>query len=159
MNIRSSLVSHAQSAELIEPGMSPFDDPSVAAKSVFGLNAPTGDPRFDAASSATAATTRVVIPFVSMQYVGATAGTPPAHSDRRHAIKRSIQNLRVMDVGWGQQHRQRNTLSIDKRWRFEPGLPLSVGFGPVCSPLFLPPLWRNRWQRDSSRSPRLVPTL
>ena len=36
------------------------------------------------------------------------------------------------------------------RWRFVPGLPRSVGFGPTSAPPFLPPGWRCRGQRGSS---------
>ena len=36
------------------------------------------------------------------------------------------------------------------RWRFVPGLPRSVGFGPVAAPLFLPAGWRCRVPHGSS---------
>src|SRR4028118_766846 len=42
-----------------------------------------------------------------------------------------------------------------RRWCFEPGLPLSVGLGPVSSPPFLPRRWRSLRLRGSSRSLRL----
>jgi len=38
------------------------------------------------------------------------------------------------------------------RWRFVPGLPRSVGFGPVLAPPFLRALWTHPWQPASSRS-------
>jgi hypothetical protein len=46
--------------------MGPFDDPAVAAKPVFGLDATTSDARLDAPGLTTAATTWVVVSFVSM---------------------------------------------------------------------------------------------
>ena len=40
------------------------------------------------------------------------------------------------------------------RWRFVPGLPRSVGFGPVCWPPFLPPRCCHRHSPATSRSGR-----
>lgn len=39
-------------------------------------------------------------------------------------------------------------------WRFVPGLPRSVGLGPVCWPPFLPGRWRCPGTRGSNRSGR-----
>ena len=42
-------------------------------------------------------------------------------------------------------------LASVRTWRFEPGLPRSVGFGPVCAPPFLPQPTRCRGRRAENR--------
>jgi hypothetical protein len=44
------------------------------------------------------------------------------------------------------------------RWRFEPGLPRSVGFGPVSWPPFLPGCSRHQGSLVTSRSGQRLPT-
>lgn len=48
-------------------------------------------------------------------------------------------------------------LASVRTWRFEPGLPRSVGFGPVCAPPFLPQPTRCRGRRAESRWRCVVP--
>jgi hypothetical protein len=98
--------------------MSPFDDPAITAESILGLDASASDPRLDAPSSTATAATRVVIPFIGVQFGGPATGTTPRTRDRWNAVEQSVQDPGVVDVGWGQQHGQRNALSIDKKMAF-----------------------------------------
>jgi hypothetical protein len=45
------------------------------------------------------------------------------------------------------------------RWRFEPGLPRSVGFGPICDPPFWPQRSHRPASRGSSRDARHRPAV
>jgi hypothetical protein len=91
----------------------------------------------NAASSTATTATRVVIALVGVHFGGSTTRPPSRALDRWNAVEQRVQNLRVVDVRGGQQHGQRNALSIDKKMAFRARLAFirRVGAG-LFAPFF-----------------------
>ena len=99
----------------------------MPSKPFLGLDAPTGNPRFDSASAARSPAPRVVIPLVGVQLV-----RPPPRSPRfsgaqgRDRVEQSFEHHAVVGVGSGQEHSQREALPIHYDMAF------GARFAPVC---------------------------
>jgi hypothetical protein len=90
--------------------------------------------------------------LLGVKFLGALPWPSSAGAlDRLDSLHQFLEDVGVVDVGAGEHTTASGTpLRSEIRWRFEPGLPLSVGFLAV----FSPPFWRAR-----SPSPaRLAPS-
>ncbi len=105
-----------------------------------GLDTAPCDACLDAAVLAGPAASTGFVGLVGMQ-LGRSASEPTSlAADRRHSIQQFVERLAVVNVGPGQQEGERDALPVGDEMSFGPGLPRSVGLGPVASP----PFWR-RW--------------
>lgn len=138
MQVGATFVADGETAEAGEPSQRPFHDPAMATQPFAALDATPGNPWCDAASPALTPTTTMVVFLVGVPLVGsAPRAAAPTRAHARYRIERGGQHPAVVAVGPAQRQAERRAPGSTTRWRFMPGLPRSVGFGPVAQPLFL----------------------
>jgi hypothetical protein len=118
MRISAALVAHRQPTEACEPGQGAFDHPAMASEALARLNAPPRDAGDDATLATGRTTACVIIPFIGVQLGGApTRPTTPARGlpERWTGIQHDLQQLRVMDIGRREPHRERDSVSVDHK--------------------------------------------
>ena len=125
---------------------------------VAGLDALAGDPDLDvAAGAARGGSAGCRRPCRHAAWRAACGAARRAAGSAGTASISVLEDHAVVAVGPGQEGRERDAAAVDDRWRFVPGLPRSVGFGPTASPPFWPGCWRCPGWPGSSRSGRLRP--
>jgi len=66
MHVELALVADSEPSELVEPGETALDHPSMAAKLLTGLDAAPGDARLDLTAMASTAAATVIIRLVGV---------------------------------------------------------------------------------------------
>ena len=164
MDVGAPLIADGEAAELGKPSEGALDDPAMAPELLAGFDAASGDPRRDGAGAALDPAAAMVISpgsspgqaLVGMELVRPTTrATPTARAHARHRVERGSQHHAVVAVGPAQRQAERRAPRVQMidwstRWRLVPGLPRSVGFGPVASPPFWLAGWRCRAPPGSS---------
>jgi uncharacterized protein (TIGR03083 family) len=142
-DVGAPLVAHLQAPVAHQPRQRPLHHIPVAAQPLAGLDATPGDPRGDPASAQRPPATWVVIALVAVQLGGPLPGRPrlppgPLIAGTASTMASSSTESWVLaaDSPTAKGMPRRST----SRWYLDPGLPRSVGFGPVSSP----PVWRAR---------------
>ena len=125
MNIRPSLVAHAQSAVLAQPGQRALHHPAMAAQPFAGVDPLAGDADPDVPPPAGGATARDVVGLVGVQFVRPFAPPPIRLFDRGHGIQHRFEHHRLMAIGAGQQLGQREAAAIGQN------VPFGAGFGTI----------------------------
>lgn len=123
MEISPALVAHRQPTEAREPRQRSLDHPAMPSEPLARVDAAAGDAREDATLAAGGTTTWVIVPFVGMQLGGTpTRPTTPVSGlpERWNGIEHSRQQLRVMDVGRRESHRQGDTSGVDHNMALRP---------------------------------------
>ena len=126
---RVALVAHQEAPVAVQPGKAAFDHPAVASKPLAGLDAAAGDPRGDAPAAESGAVATGRVPQVRVQFTGPSP-RPAAASTRRDSTVPSFTLAAVLRVASGVP------CPSTTRWSWVPGLPRSVGLGPVVAPPF-----------------------
>jgi hypothetical protein len=134
MDVDPSFIADGQAAVAGHPGEGSLDDPSVAAEFLAALDAAPDDPGCDAASAASVPATPMIVGLVGMQLAGFAAGTAALAADWWQGIEPGLERDAVVDIGAGQQEGERDATPVGDE--VVPGLPRSVGFGPVAAPPF-----------------------
>ena len=150
VDVGAPLIADGEAAELGKPSEGALDDPAMAPELLAGFDTASGDPRRDGAGAALDPAAAMVISpgsspgqaLVGMELVRPTTrATPTARAHARHRVERGSQHHAVVAVGPAQRQAERRAPRVQMidwstRWRLVPGLPRSVGFGPVASPPF-----------------------
>lgn len=152
MAIRPPLLAHRQPSKAVEPGQGPLHHPAIPPQALAALDPFAGDPHLDPPSPQRLPTVPIVVAFIGMPFRGTLPRSAAHPLDRRDLLDQRLEYHRIMDVGGRQHHGQRDLLAVDLR--FEPGLPVSVGFGPVAWLPFWPEARHGRGWPDSNRSGR-----
>ncbi len=152
MDVGAAFVADCQATELVEPGEAALDDPAVAAELLGAFDAASGDPWHDVSAPAGITAAAVIVGFVGVQLVGPFLGRPGLPPMAGIASISASNGT----LSWTLAPVSRTASGIPcrsvARWRFVPGRPRSVGFGPVASPPFLPRWMIHRRRPGSSRS-------
>jgi hypothetical protein len=131
MNVRTSLVADRESAETSDPGQRPFHPPAMPAQALTAVDPAAGHSGDDPAVAQSLAAAWEVERFVGMQLARPMTWPPASLADRRNAIDDRLQEEAVVNIGRATSGMPGRSTTI---CRFAPGLPRSVGFGPICSP-------------------------
>ncbi len=151
MDVEPALVADGEAAEAAHPSQRALDDPPMPAQLSAVLDPAAGEARPDPAAPASIAAAPMVVGLVPVQLV--RPATRPARPARhgRDGVEQVLEGHAVVDVGPGQQEASGTPPRPVTRWRLVPGLPRSVGFGPVSSPPFSPGTRRCRASSGRSR--------
>jgi len=137
-----ALVAHAESAEPVEPCLRALDHPMMPAQPLTRLDTDPGYPGHDVIAQQVFATVPPIIRLVTMQLLRpAPWGRPHGRwmgGTASSACSNAFESVTLAGVRtWASGTPWASTT----RWRFVPGLPRSVGDGPVVWPPFLPAPW------------------
>ena len=117
MDVGAAFVTDQQTTEAMEPSERALNHPAHLAQAVFSL-ASSWNHRANAPASACRATSLEVIGFVGIQTLGSFSRASTRNSHRRHGIQKWLQHATVVDIGSGQQDRQRQTLVVGQQMVF-----------------------------------------
>ena len=142
VDVGSPLVAHLQPSVAIDPRQRPLHHPPMPSQSLAGFDASPGDARSYAPLPERLSTAPEVVGLVGVQLLRALGRSAPARLADIGAMASTISSSALeswtLAAVWitasGTPFRSTTT------WRFDPDLPLSVGFGPV----FWPPRGRPR---------------
>jgi hypothetical protein len=110
----------------------------MPAESLLGLDTTTGDPGGNSPTAQVRAAARMVITLVRVEF-GRRRGRPTPRPFTAGAASSSGSNSLLSCVFAADSNAASGTPAAStKMWYFDPGLPRSVGFGPVSSPPFSP---------------------
>ena len=97
---RSALVAGSAAAEADQPSQRSLDDPAVAAEPFAALDAAPSDPGRDAAGSALAPATAIIVSLVGVWLVGSAPwATTTGGAHARQRIERGGQHAAIVVVG------------------------------------------------------------
>ncbi len=152
MDVGASLVADGEASEPVDPGEAALDDPAMVPELLAALHTSPCNSVLDAPTTARLAAPASIVDLVRVQPVGSAPWSTLLASDGGHGVDQLLEGHAVVDC-WrrsGGRRAGRHERSVI-RWRLVPGLPRSVGLGPVASP----PSWRQ-WtscpgRRGSSR--------
>jgi hypothetical protein len=154
VDIVTAFIAHPEAAELHEPRQRPFHHPAVAPQALRGLDSPPRDPRDDPSRAQCSAAPGKSYALSARNFAGRRRGRSRGRAIGgmpSTTVARTVESWTLAAVSTtasGIPCRSTTT------WRFEPGLPRSVGFGPVCGPSLWPArCWRPA-KLASSRSGR-----
>lgn len=112
MDFVESVGSQQESAAVVEPGESSFDDPAVAAEVGSVLGQAASDQRFDAALPDEPAVLVVVVATIGDQGAWTLSWPTGTAAHRRHAIEQLKQLGDVVTVGGGQCPGERQPAAV-----------------------------------------------
>lgn len=122
-----------------------LDDSPVLPERLAGLDAAPGNPRSDPAMSAGLDAAAMAVGLVGVKLVWPALRPARLAIDRRDTVEQFLEGQAVFGSLVSALVRKKASgiplLSVIK-WRFVPSLPLSIWFGPVLSPPFLPQVTR-----------------
>ncbi|EIF32046.1 hypothetical protein BCh11DRAFT_07622 [Burkholderia sp. Ch1-1] len=121
--------------------MRALNHPAMPAQPFFALDATPGNARRDPALFQVLPATGEVVTLVRMQFLRTFAGLPTQAGHCGYRINRALERYRIVPVRTRHRDRQGNASGIYDEVSFVPGLPLSVGLGPLSWP---PGGWQ-RW--------------
>jgi hypothetical protein len=138
------LVAQPEAAAAQEPGERALHHPAVPSESLRGVKSPTGNPRHDAARSQRARRRgEESYALSACSLAGRLRGRPGFPRGPMIGGMASTSGSSWV-ASWALAAESRTASGMPLRsttkWYFEPGLPRSVGFGPVASP----PFWRGK---------------
>ncbi len=116
MEVGASLIADGEAAEAGQPSERSLDDPAVAAQPFAALDAAPSDPGCDAAGSALAPATAMIVALVGVQLVGpAPWATALTRAHARHCIQRGGQHAAVVAVGPGERQAERCAVGVHNK--------------------------------------------
>jgi hypothetical protein len=151
VDIFSTLVADGESANAVEPRQRSFNHSAVATKPGAGIDTFPCDLDRDMAMRQCSVAAGDVIRLFGMQLGRPLPSSTRRFHDWRDGVEQILVRHAVMTVRSGQERGKRNAGALVMRWRFVPGLPRSVGFGPTAAPPFLGERWRCPDTPDSNR--------
>lgn len=116
VDVSTAFVADQQTTEAMEPSYRALDDPAHLAKSLALASASNHRP--DAPLSASRAASSRIIGLVSVKTSGPFPRPSARNRNGRHRIQKGLQHATVMDVGSGEQDRQRQALLVGQQTVF-----------------------------------------
>jgi hypothetical protein len=116
MDIGPPLIPHAQATEAVKPGPGALDVPAVPAQPLARLDASARDSAADVVRPAVPPAVRLVVAFVRVHLRRPPAGparAPGGPPQRRDRLEHPLEDHRGVDVGGGEERREREPLGID----------------------------------------------
>jgi hypothetical protein len=126
--VSASLVADHEPANSQEPGQRPFHHPAVPAQSLAGLDAAPRNARGDATSTQRSPQVGIVVALVGVQLGRAFPRSPrfaAGTDDRGNGVDQGQQLGRIVGIGCGQPHGERNAVAVDDQ------MVLGTGFAPI----------------------------
>ena len=123
MEVSEALIANRESAEAVEPGKGPLDDPAIPPERVAGLDPTPGDATSNPATTQVGATAEEIVALVGVQFGRPLPWTPAWSLDGFDGFDQVLEDERVVDVGPGEPDRERDALAVDVAFR--------AGFGAV----------------------------
>jgi hypothetical protein len=112
VNVRSALEANAKTTETMEPGMSPFDDPTEFAEAAAVFGAAPGDDRSDAPLAKSAAMRVGVVAAVGVDDLGLAKRSAAHASNRRDGVDQRQQLRDIVAIRAGQDDADRNAVRV-----------------------------------------------
>lgn len=125
VDVEPAFVSDGESAKSVDPREAAFDDPSVAAELLAGLDASPRDTWLDLTTAAGTTAATVVISLVGVQLVWSASRSAALACNGRDRVKQVLERHAVVDVGPGQEEGERETTPICDQVTFGAG-PASI---------------------------------
>ncbi len=136
MDVGPSLVADGEATKLGEPRQRSLDDPPATSQPLTGLDPAPGDAGLDAAAGQRLTTAAVVVGLVGVGLRG-TLARRSQHERIGGMASTTASSIRLSWTFAPVSFRARGMpFASVTMWRFVPGLPRSVGFGPVAGPPF-----------------------
>lgn len=137
MHIRSTFISHPQTAKLMQPGEGTLHHPARCAQMAAMQGAPLADLRHDAASTKDAPSFFAVVPAVGLHAMRLAQRSAAPAGDRAHPVEQRQQLRGVVPIGAGQNDVERRACGVDKQVvlaaRLAPIRRVRSGFFPPCT--------------------------
>ena len=152
VEVGASLVADGEAAEPGQPRQGPLHDPAMASQSFAALDAAPGNPGRDAAGSALASATAVIVALVGVQLVwSAPWATGSARAHARHRVERSGQHAAVVAVGCSERQAERCAVGVHDKMALRARLaPVRRVRARRGTPFFAGRLALSRAARDQS---------
>jgi len=140
MNVKPSLITNGQSAEVVEPSKGALDHPSVPSQLLATLDASPRNTRGDASLAKGLPVSLRVIPFVSVYFDRTLAWTTSSAVQRRDSIYHLFQHRGVRNVRPRTLYGKRYTPSLDHKMALRAWFALirrvrSCSLAPFFTPL------------------------
>jgi len=113
MDVEPPFVASGRATEAGDPNEGSLDCPPVAAELLARLDATPSDAGLDLTVAASTATTPMVIGFGGMPLVRASTRTAELSRTRWHGVKQRFEGHAAVDIGRGQEKRERDVPAID----------------------------------------------
>jgi hypothetical protein len=126
VNVGVALVTDSQPAVRREPRQCPLDHPPASSQSAAGVFAPPGDADLYPSSVECPTAEREVVTLIRVQLLRSLPRSTSATFDRRDRVKQLLEHLAVVDVGTGNQHREREARRVGEQVALGTGL-ASIG--------------------------------
>src|SRR5918994_7175706 len=120
VDVIAPLVADRNPAELGEPRQRPLNHPPVAAQLLRTLYLLSCYAPLDATFSERPRTLRVVVGFVDVKLLGTLSRSAPRAFDGLDSVQKFLEDHRVVDVGGGCHHRERDAPSLDHNMALRP---------------------------------------
>lgn len=111
--------------------------PSMLSQVLAAVEAAPCYARRDASGAQVVSATVEVVALVGMEFVRSCSRTAAPLTHRSDGVDHRGERCAVVNVRAGQNDGERDAGPVDQNMAFRPGLPRSVGFGPIVSPPFL----------------------
>lgn len=113
MNIIQPLIANPQPPITVEPTPSALNYPAMAAQSLAAVYPSASYPHFYTTLADCSTTGRIIIPFVSVQFIRPLARASFGSLNRLNRIEHLGQHLRIVNVSRSLLHRERDAFSFD----------------------------------------------
>lgn len=132
MDVGASFVADDEASEPVDPGEAALDDPTMGPELLAALNTSPCDAVLDAPATARLATSSSVVGLVGVQLAGPATWSTPFAGDGGHGVDQALEK----PLSWTLAPVRRKASGTPQRsvirWRLVPGLPRSVGLGPIA---------------------------
>src|SRR5262245_5896267 len=112
MHLLQPLIPNPPPPITVEPTPRALPHPTMSSQSLTTISPFASDSPFDPAPADGLATPRIVIPFVSMQFVWSLARPTGGPVNRANGVKHGSKHLGVVQVGCRLFHRQRDPFAV-----------------------------------------------
>src|SRR5262245_54955210 len=136
MHLLQPLIPNPPPPITVEPTPRALPHPTMSSQSLTTLSPFASDSPFDPAPADGLATPRIVIPFVSMQFVWSLARPTGGPVNRANGVKHGSKHLGVVQVGCRLFHRQRDPLAAAHQMALRARFAAIRRIGPGRSALF-----------------------
>jgi hypothetical protein len=115
MDVGATFISNLEPSQTVQPRVGALDDPTMTAQLLLRLDAFTGDSRRDATPAQGGLVLLRLVSLIRVQFVGTFARPSSGTSNRVDGVKGRPKHRGLVDIGRGQQDRQRNALAVDHK--------------------------------------------
>jgi hypothetical protein len=114
MDVRPPLVAYAQPPTVGKPGQRPLHHPAVPTQPLARIDASPGYARLYAPLPERLSAAGEIVALIGMDLIRPPSWYSARSPDRFDALYEPLEDLGVVDVGPGQDHRERQTLTVDQ---------------------------------------------